>query len=360
MPRTAFASCAKHCATFEGQIIHSDVFSFEDVSRKGYNLWATFINDYTKDISVYPMKSKDPTFTCFKHFKARFENKNVCSIKSLVSEDGGKYVLTEFGTYLLGSGVFHKPGPPHYPELNSVAERANCTLCNHVRCCLIRAHLPKLFWVDALCHIVFPINSIPCHTPAGFNSPNSISKLLLVDPTYLHPFGCLVWYKVQEANCRKLDPQGRVFLLLSYLSHGNGYRVWDLERQTVIKTQDVVFWDDVFPYLLPLHSAPSSPPTQIEVDLPLLTFVSPTPPPAPCIHIFWSDCRLEASSHNPVNLLPPHLMRTLNRLLRMNHQSDLPLPLYLRLHFDLRVQSGRRGVTGQRQMLPLLSTTLMC
>lgn len=204
-------------------------------------MWATFIDDYTKDVSVYPMKYKAQTFTCFKHFKARFENQNTCSSESLVTDNGGEYLSTEFGTYLLEDGVIHEPGPPHSPELNGVAERANCTLCDRVCCCLTCAHLPKHFLVDALCHIVFSINSVPCHTPAGFQSPNSVSNLPIVDHTYLHPFGCLVWYKVPEANRRKLNPKGRASLLLSYLSNGNGYRVWDLEHRSVIKTRDVVF-----------------------------------------------------------------------------------------------------------------------
>lgn len=79
------------------------------------------------------------------------------------------------------------------------------------------------------------MNSVPCHTPAGLNSPNSIKGISLVSSTYLHLFGCLVWYKVPEANRKKLDPKVQAAVLLSYLANRNGYRVLDLDTKKVVK-----------------------------------------------------------------------------------------------------------------------------
>lgn len=123
----------------------------------------------------------------------------------------------------------HEPGPPHSPQLNGVAEKANRSLCDRLRCLLVSAKVPKAFWADALQHILFSLNSTPCYTPAGFNAPNIINNHPLVNPAYLHPFGCLVWYKVPKAGRKKLDPKARASMFLSYLSNGNGYRVWDLD-----------------------------------------------------------------------------------------------------------------------------------
>lgn len=189
---------------------------------------------------VYTMKCKSHTFQCFKIFRAMFENHYQCTIKSLVSDNGGEYISSEFTTYLLKSGICHEPGPPHSPQLNGVAERANRTLSDRLRCLMVEATVPKVFWADALRHLTFPINSVPCNTPAGYSSPNAINGVPLINPNCLHPFGCLVWYKVPEANRKKLDPKGRASILLSYLSNGGGYRLWDLERRAVIKSRDVI------------------------------------------------------------------------------------------------------------------------
>lgn len=156
-------------------------------------------------------------------------------------------------------------GPPHSPELNGVVERTNRTLGEKVQCLLTSSRTPKMFWVDALCHIMFSLNSVPCHTPAGFTSPNQANNSPSVDPCYLRPFGCLVWYKVPEANRKKLDTKGRASILLSYINHGAGYQLWDLWKHCVVKSRDVIFAEDVFPYADSL--APTVPvPVPVEIE----------------------------------------------------------------------------------------------
>ena len=169
------------------------------------------------------MKSKSNAFLCFKIFCASFEKDQHFPIISLWLDNGGEYVSHEFIKYLSKAGISHKPGPPHSPELNGVSERTNQTIGKFLRCSLLNAHLPKMFWADTLRHLLFTINSIPCCTPGGFILPNSALGIPPVDLKCLHPFGCLVWYKIPEANRKKLDKKGRASVLLSYLSDGNGY-----------------------------------------------------------------------------------------------------------------------------------------
>ncbi|PLW57143.1 hypothetical protein PCANC_01882 [Puccinia coronata f. sp. avenae] len=255
MHRRAFKSQSCHTADKPGRLIHSNVGLYEEVSREGYKYYVNFVNDHSKFVSVFPMKSKSPVFNCFKLFGASFEKDKCFGIMSLRSDNGGEYTSNEFTKCILSEeGIAHEPGPPHSPELNGVAKQMNRTISNLVRCSLLTAKLPKNFWADALRHLMFTLNSIPCHTPAGFLSPNSILGLPAVDLTYLHSFGCLAWHKVPEANRRKLDVKGHSGILLSYIQDGNGYQVWDLQRRAVIKSWDVLFEDTQFPYV------PSSPP----------------------------------------------------------------------------------------------------
>jgi transposase InsO family protein len=156
-------------------------------------------------------------------FRAFFEKTGAHKILALHSGNGGEYISNKFTAYLAQAGISHKPGPPHSPELNKVAERTNQTIGNLVRCSLLSANVPKSFWVDALRHIFFSFNSIPCHTPLGFKSPNSILVKPLVDLNYLHPFGCLVWYAFPAKTRKSLDKKAQLAILLSYLSDANGY-----------------------------------------------------------------------------------------------------------------------------------------
>jgi hypothetical protein len=173
------------------------------VSREGYKYFVTFVDDFSKSAVVYPMKSKSDVFSFFKIFRATFEKDGAFTVKSLRSDNGGEYLSDAFQNYLAEAGISHEPGPPHTPELNGVAERTNRTIHNLVRCALLSAKLPKSFWANALRHAMFTFNSVPCRTPSGFISPNKLLGKPLQDASYLHPFGCLAWYKVPEAGRKK-------------------------------------------------------------------------------------------------------------------------------------------------------------
>jgi hypothetical protein len=62
MPRKAFKSRQEYQSTTPGQLIHSDVGSYETVSREGYRYFITFVDDCSKSTPVYPMKSKNDSF----------------------------------------------------------------------------------------------------------------------------------------------------------------------------------------------------------------------------------------------------------------------------------------------------------
>ncbi|PLW52477.1 hypothetical protein PCANC_10604 [Puccinia coronata f. sp. avenae] len=165
------------------------------------------------------------------------------------------------------------------------------------------------------------------NTPLGFKSPNSILNISSPTIESLHPFGCLAWYKVPEANQAKLDPKARLSILLSYLSDGNGFSLWDVERKVVIKSRNVIFDHSTFPYgslispstelqpiLVELPWPDSTPVLQPIPDIPFLpvpvpaTNSCPLPfpltMPQPLLNTFTfdltpSDRRLQASIHAP-------------------------------------------------------------
>lgn len=72
MHRLAFKSRKNHHAIRPGQMIFSDVGSFETVSRDGYKYFIMFVDDGSKYIVFFPMKCKSYAFQCFKVFPAMF------------------------------------------------------------------------------------------------------------------------------------------------------------------------------------------------------------------------------------------------------------------------------------------------
>lgn len=122
MNRLEFSSRSPYRSTTKGYLIHSNVCSLEEPSREGFWYWVTFIDNFSKESAAYPLKSKDQAFQSFLHFKSLFEKSGEFSVKELRSDNSGEYMKGPFLASLIGEGIKHKPGPPHSPELNGVAE----------------------------------------------------------------------------------------------------------------------------------------------------------------------------------------------------------------------------------------------
>ena len=81
-------------------LIHSDVSGLmPTTSINGSRYFLTFIDDCSRFCWVYFMKQKSEVFEIFKVFKALIENSFRKKIKSIRSDNGGKYIKRYFEHY---------------------------------------------------------------------------------------------------------------------------------------------------------------------------------------------------------------------------------------------------------------------
>ena len=88
-------------------------------------------------------------------------------VKTIRTDNGGKYTSKEFEEYLCEEGVRHELTIPKCPEQNGVAERTNRTLVEMVRAMLADSKLPKTFWAEALATAVYLRNRCPTKSVEG-------------------------------------------------------------------------------------------------------------------------------------------------------------------------------------------------
>ena len=82
-------------------VIHSDVWGpTEHASMSGSRFYLTFVDDHTRKVWVYFMKSKGEVFEHFKRFKIMVEKEIGLLIKCLRSDGGGEYFSHEFSRFL--------------------------------------------------------------------------------------------------------------------------------------------------------------------------------------------------------------------------------------------------------------------
>ena len=66
---------------------------------------------------------------------------------------------------------------------------------------------------------------------------------------HLRAIGCKTWYHVPNEKRKKLDPKGRVGVLLGYdKTNDKAYIILDLEERKIIRSRDVKFDEAVFPF----------------------------------------------------------------------------------------------------------------
>ncbi|CAA0825182.1 Unknown protein [Striga hermonthica] len=102
-------------------------------SLGGSRYFVTFIDDASRKLWVYFLRTKDEVFKYFKRFHAMVERQTGKPLKCLRSDNGGEYSSHEFKNYCADHGIRHEKTVPGTPQHNCVAERINRTIMEKVR-----------------------------------------------------------------------------------------------------------------------------------------------------------------------------------------------------------------------------------
>lgn len=184
----------------------------------------SFIDDSTRYVWVYFLKSKDQVFEKFLEWKAMVEKSAGRKLKVFRTDNGG--VSKEFEGYLMTEGVCHELTIPKTPEQNGVAERMNRTLVEATRAMLVGANLPHRFWAEGLSTATYLQNRSPTKAVCGKTPYEAwTGEKPRVDG--LRVFGCQAFAHVPKDERKKLDSKSRKCVLLGYGTTTKGYRLYD-------------------------------------------------------------------------------------------------------------------------------------
>uniref|UniRef100_A0A2N9FFW3 Integrase catalytic domain-containing protein n=1 Tax=Fagus sylvatica TaxID=28930 RepID=A0A2N9FFW3_FAGSY len=199
-------------------LVYFDVCGPIEVESLGGNRYfVTFIDDASRKVWVYVLKTKDQVFQLFKKFHAMVEREKGKSLKCLRTDNGGEYTSNEFENYCSEYDIRHEKTVPGTPQHNGVAERINRTIVEKVRCMLRMAKLPKSFWAEAVQTACYLINRY-------------------LGARHLHM--CL---KEQRL---KLDDKATPCIFVGYGDAEFGYKLWDPKKKKMIRSRDVVFHEN--------------------------------------------------------------------------------------------------------------------
>jgi transposase InsO family protein len=101
---------------------------------------------------------KGKVFDKFKEYKALVENQTGMKIKTLRSDNGGKFVSKNFDNFLHECGIQRQTRAPYTPQHNGVAERANRTIMECARSMIRAQGFDLEFWAKAVNTTVYVKN----------------------------------------------------------------------------------------------------------------------------------------------------------------------------------------------------------
>jgi transposase InsO family protein len=231
-------------ATKPLEIVHSDVCGpMRTTSIGGSRYFVTFIDDFSRRVWLYTLKTKGECLEKFKEFKALAETQSEHKIKAFRSDNGGEFISKAFQRFLKNHGIERQPSTPYTPEQNGVAERANRTIVEMARSMIHAQRLKLSFWAEAVTNAVYIRNRCPTRALVTVTPQEAWSgrKPCI---SHMRVFGCIAYAKVPDAKRGKLDAKGTKCLFLGYCEGTKAYRLMCVESRKIIRSRDVVFDED--------------------------------------------------------------------------------------------------------------------
>jgi hypothetical protein len=222
-------------------LIHSDVFSPIPVKSLGGSLYyVIFIDDYSRKMWLYLLKSKDEVFNKFQEFKVEIENLTNKKIKTLRNDNGGEYTLKEFIAFCKSTWIRRELIVPHNPQQNGVAERKNISIEETVKSLLNDQGLSMFLWGEATMKTIYVQNKIPHHILKDMTQEEAFSgKKPNVEN--LRIFGCPIYSHIPKDKRNKLEPSRKKGIFMGYSDSSKSYRIYIPEQHKIEFSRDVTF-----------------------------------------------------------------------------------------------------------------------
>ena len=213
-------------------------------TAEGYMYFLTIVDDHTCVTWIYFLCTKSKVLTLFPEFIQMIETQYKSVVKAVRSDNAPELKFVDF---YKNKGIVSYHFCPETPEQNSVVERKHQHILNVDRALMFQSHVPLELRGDCVLTAVFIINLLP--TPLlKDKSPFEVFTSKRVDYGGLKVFGCLAYYSTSTKNKHKFQPRSKPCVFLGYPAGYKGYKLLDLDTNTINISRNVTFHGAIFPY----------------------------------------------------------------------------------------------------------------
>ena len=232
------------------ELIHVDLWRpYRVPNISGDRYFLTIVDDYSRATWTHLLKSKDKVKDVIERFLAYGENQFNSKVK-IVRSDNGTEIMREECDVLFGmKGIIHQRSVAGVPQQNARVERKHRFLLETARALRIHAGLPKFLWGECILAATHLINLLPS---VVINWETPYERWKKKEPSYDHLriIGCLCYGKSSDRRNDKFEGKGIRSILVGYPYGQKGYKLYDLQKGQTYVSRDVVFKENIFPFLL--------------------------------------------------------------------------------------------------------------
>lgn len=212
-------------------------------TQAGNRYFMLVVDDCTRYMWVYLLKTKDQAIGAFKVFKKQVENEFGLKIKCVRSDRGGEFTSNEFKQFCDEHGIKRQLTTPYTPQQNGMMEGRNRTVLNMTRSLLKAMSMPQNYWAEAVRHSIYLLNRIPTKPLTG-KTPYEILKGRKPNLQHLRVFGCVAYVKVVQPHLNKLQDRSVPMVYLGTEEGTKGHRFYNPKADKLVIGRDVEFADD--------------------------------------------------------------------------------------------------------------------
>ncbi|KAD5961160.1 hypothetical protein E3N88_12633 [Mikania micrantha] len=240
-PRKSFPSVSAWRATKPLELIHADICGpITPSSMGGKRYFLLIVDDCTRYMWVYFLKTKDEACNTFKGFVTEVERQSGLKVKVLRTDRGGEFNSSVFNEFCQKTGIKRHLTAPYTPQQNGVVERRNRTVMGMTRSLLKTMQMPDPYWGEAVRHSVYLLNrtttkALKTMTPyeAWRNKKPKLHHLRI--------FGCVAYAKKMVTHQTKLSDRSEILIHLGVEEGTKAYRLYNPKLKKVVIARDVEF-----------------------------------------------------------------------------------------------------------------------
>ncbi|MEO5660525.1 MAG: reverse transcriptase domain-containing protein, partial [Polaromonas sp.] len=209
---------------------------------------SSIIDVHSAKVALSILQHKSDTAAQVKQWDITAKTQTGKPLRRFHTDGGTEYLPLK--KYFNEQGTIMTTTTRDTPQHNGMAERMNRTILEKARSLLHHAHLPMLFWKEAVMTAVYIINRCVPSTGNRTITPEESWTGNKPSIKHMRVFGCNAYrHMMKKYRNNKLAPVVRPGIFIGYDEVQVGYYiVWDIEDKKPYRTRDVTFDETSFTF----------------------------------------------------------------------------------------------------------------